>query len=104
MKWQYQYFISVNGYEYHFGDRVPMPENIEGAKRALTHAVETHEHIPVNILGPLEGDFETPNLFIGRILYADDLPDGSDFDKDTERYVEVTISCSEVRKNTVMGE
>lgn len=104
MKWQYQYFIVINDYEYSFGDRVPMPKNLEGAQRAMTTAVETHPHIPVNIIGPLKGKFVSETRFVGKVMYADDLDDGSDFDTNTKRYVDVEVSCIQVRKDTVIDK
>lgn len=104
MKWQYSFLVVINDYEYQFGDRSPMYPTLESAQAIMTFAVESHEHIPVNILGSLQGEFISDHQFVGQVNYADDLPDGSDFDPDTERMVEVTITCTQHRHNTVLDD
>ena len=103
VKWQYRYFVEINGFSYEFGDREPMV-SVEDAQLAMTHVVENNSNVPVNILGPLTGKFVGQGRFVGKVRYADDLDDGSDYDPDTERDVEVVITCSQVRHNTEYGE
>lgn len=104
VKWQYTYIVIIDGYEYQFGDRVPMSKTLEDAQRVMTYAVETHSNIPVNILGALTGKFISKTQFEGKVWFADDNEDGIDVDESSKRIVDVYISCNQMRSDTVYGD
>lgn len=102
---KYEFSISIDvdnsNFYYQVGDSVPMT-TVDEAQAIFSMAVQSHEHVEINVLSPIDGKFVSKNRFEGVVTIADDDPDDLNYDPDTVRVAPISMVCIRQRQNTVM--